>query len=269
MSFWAYTSPLLMDQVLTPSTAFAALAVWNELRFALNVVPDILQSALQSLVSLRRMEAYLRMPEIDHLPPVYASEEDQPPSIDPRPEDEPPVRFDHATVTWPSDQTAAEKQAEADEDGVEQVKPFELQDLTIEFPKGELSLVCGRLGSGKTLLLLSLLGEVDVLAGSVTCPRSSPSAIALPSLDWDSYLTEDNWIAPCNVAFVPQTAWLQNASIRNNICFGLPFRPERYRATLEACSLLTDLEILEDGDQTEIGEKVRTDGSRICSLRPS
>ncbi|GAA5991895.1 hypothetical protein JCM10908_002259 [Rhodotorula pacifica] len=255
VSFWAYTSPLLMGQTLTPSTAFAALAVWNELRFALNVVPDILQSALQSLVSLRRMEAYLRMPEIDHLPPVHDLEDDQPPSIDPRPEDEPPVRFEHATVTWPSDQTAAEKKAEAEEDGVEQVKPFELQDLSIEFPKGELSLVCGRLGSGKTLLLLSLLGEVDVLAGSVSCPRSSPSAIALPSLDWDSYLTDENWIAASNVAFVPQTAWLQNASIRNNICFGLPFRAERYRATLEACSLLTDLAILEDGDQTEIGEK--------------
>ncbi|GAA6024648.1 hypothetical protein JCM8202_000420 [Rhodotorula sphaerocarpa] len=255
VSFWAYTSPFLMNRVLTPSTAFAALAVWNELRFALNVVPDILQSALQSLVSLRRMEAYLRMPEIEHLPPVDDSANDEPPQTPPDVADEEPVRFEHATITWPSDQTDAEKEAVAEDDAVEQVKTFELQDLSIDFPKGALTLVCGRLGSGKTLLLLSLLGEVDVLEGSVTCPRSSPSAIALPSLDWDSYLTERNWIAPGHVAFVPQTAWLQNASIRNNICFGLPFREDRYKATLEACSLLSDMAILEDGDQTEIGEK--------------
>jgi len=45
--------------------------------------------------------------------------------------------------------------------------------------------------------------------------------------------------------------------VRDNVIFGLPFREARYRATLEACSLVSDLEILEDGDSTEIGEKVR------------
>lgn len=103
----------------------------------------------------------------------------------------------------------------------------------------------------------ALLGEVDVVGGTVTCPRSSPAAIALPSLDWDKYLTESNWIATNQTAFVPQQAWLQNASVRDNILFGLPFREERYRAVLEACSLTSDLKILEDGDETEIGEKVR------------
>ena len=103
----------------------------------------------------------------------------------------------------------------------------------------------------------ALLGEVDVLSGSVSCPRSSPGAIALPSIAWDAYLTDDNWVSPAHVAFVPQQAWLQNASVRDNVIFGLPFREERYRATLEACSLVSDLEILEDGDSTEIGEKVR------------
>lgn len=95
------------------------------------------------------------------------------------------------------------------------------------------------------------------MSGSVSCPRSSPGAIALPSIAWDAYLTDDNWVSPAHVAFVPQQAWLQNASVRDNVIFGLPFREERYRATLEACSLVTDLEILEDGDSTEIGEKVR------------
>lgn len=104
--------------------------------------------------------------------------------------------------------------------------------------------------------LAALLGEADILAGDVVCPRSPPDAITLPNIDWDRLLNDDNWLQPNLTAFVPQTAWLQNASVRANICFGLPFRADRYKATLEACSLVSDLNILEDGDQTEIGEKV-------------
>ena len=48
---------------------------------------------------------------------------------------------------------------------------------------------------------------------------------------------------------------MQNASVKDNILFGLPFRQERYQDVLHACSLVSDLKILEDGDATEIGEK--------------
>src|SRR6185436_16738598 len=47
--------------------------------------------------------------------------------------------------------------------------------------------------------------------------------------------------------------WIENASLKDNILFGLPLLPERYEAVLDACALKQDLEILEDGDQTEIG----------------
>ncbi|KPV72284.1 uncharacterized protein RHOBADRAFT_39718 [Rhodotorula graminis WP1] len=237
VSFWAFTSPLLMGRELTPSIAFTALSVWNELRFALNVIPDVIVSLFQCLVSLRRIDAYLDTPEVE----LAAALEDATASAH-------RIAFDKATITFPQDR----RDADADEP---ETKPFELQDVEVEFPVGDLSLICGRLGSGKTLMLLSLLGEVDVLSGSVSCPRSSPGAIALPSIAWDAYLTDDNWVSPAHVAFVPQQAWLQNASVRDNVIFGLPFREERYRATLEACSLVSDLEILEDGDSTEIGEK--------------
>ncbi|GAA6021159.1 hypothetical protein JCM10207_008338 [Rhodosporidiobolus poonsookiae] len=250
VSFWAYTSPLLMNRELTPSVAFASLAVWNELEFSLNVIPDVLQSALQCLVSLRRIEAYLRLPEIEHLA-LPSSTPDTILVNEPQAE-EPPVAFRKATVTWPKDDAAIKA---VEENGEEVPKSFELQEVDVEFPKGELSLICGRLGSGKTLMLLSLLGETDVLSGTISCPRSSPTAIALPSLDWDAHLTDANWIAPNQTAFVPQQAWLQNATVRENIIFGLPFREDRYKAVLEACSLLSDLAILEDGSDTEIGEK--------------
>ncbi|CEQ42894.1 SPOSA6832_04771, partial [Sporobolomyces salmonicolor] len=258
VSFWAYTSPALMGKTLTPSTAFASLAVWNELRFALNIIPDIVVNGLQCIVSLRRIERYLGEPEVDLVPSLPSNEEAE----------EPPIAFRKATVTWP--QVDLEKKDEAGTPNSTGMKAFELQEVEVEFPKGEMSLICGRLGSGKTLMLLctfkhnpklirvvgaALLGEVDVVSGTVSCPRSSPSAIALPSLDWDAHLTPSNWIARNQTAFVPQQAWLQNASVRDNILFGLPYRKERYEEVLEACSLVGDLAILEDGDETEIGEK--------------
>ena len=59
-----------------------------------------------------------------------------------------------------------------------------------------------------------------------------------------------------SVAYVAQTAWIINATLRDNILLGLPFDEERYNAVLDACDLSQDLAILPAGDFTEIGEKV-------------
>lgn len=61
---------------------------------------------------------------------------------------------------------------------------------------------------------------------------------------------DDQWVLRDMVAYVPQQAWLQNASIRDNIVFSAPWNEKRYQQVLEACSLTTDLQILEDGDET-------------------
>lgn len=53
-----------------------------------------------------------------------------------------------------------------------------------------------------------------------------------------------------------QQAWIQNATLRDNILFGKPFDEERYNRILDACALRPDLQILPAGDATEIGEKV-------------
>jgi ABC-type transport system involved in cytochrome bd biosynthesis fused ATPase/permease subunit len=57
------------------------------------------------------------------------------------------------------------------------------------------------------------------------------------------------------IAYVSQTSWLLNATIRDNILFGEPYDADRYMKTLEACALIRDLKLLEGGDLTEIGEK--------------
>lgn len=57
------------------------------------------------------------------------------------------------------------------------------------------------------------------------------------------------------IAFVSQTAWIQNATLRDNILFYKPYDKDLYSKTLNLCELETDLQILDGGDQTEIGEK--------------
>ncbi|KAH7105025.1 multidrug resistance-associated ABC transporter [Auriculariales sp. MPI-PUGE-AT-0066] len=211
---------------LTPSVAFTAMTVFGKMRWTLNSVPDIITGIVQMLVSASRLEKYFNLPEVDTVPNSGATERT--------------VAFRNATMTWPR-----ENRAEANR--------FTLSNLDIAFPSGYLTLVCGKVGSGKSLLLQSLLGEAEVLAGDVFCPRSGPGAVAL---QYPSRLpSPEEWILPGVCAYVPQVAFLQNATIRDNILFYLPFDEDRYQQTLDDCALLSDLRILGDGDQTEIGER--------------
>ena len=58
------------------------------------------------------------------------------------------------------------------------------------------------------------------------------------------------------MAYVPQQAWIRNATVRDNILFGKPYNIMLYGRVINYCALSPDLEILPGGDLTEIGEKV-------------
>ena len=113
--------------------------------------------------------------------------------------------------------------------------------MSVCFPTGELSVITGDTGSGKSLLLNALVGDADKLSGLVCSPAQNPgwmSKAGAPSSDF---------------AFVSQNVWIENATIRDNILFGLPFCEPRYQQTISACALVTDLAMLTDGDTTEVG----------------
>ncbi len=69
-----------------------------------------------------------------------------------------------------------------------------------------------------------------------------------------------------SVAYVPQQAWIQNATLKDNILFGREAKDSWYQKVVEACALLPDLEVLPGGDTTEIGEKVNKDFRKILTL---
>jgi ABC-type multidrug transport system fused ATPase/permease subunit len=114
---------------------------------------------------------------------------------------------------------------------------FALRNLNIEFVLGGLNVITGATGSGKTSLIMALLGEMRKVQGSVHFPQR---------------ITEK--LEGGSVAYVPQTAWLLNATIRDNILMGSPLETERYKRVLEACALVKDLETI-GGDLIEVGEK--------------
>ncbi|KDR79985.1 hypothetical protein GALMADRAFT_242167 [Galerina marginata CBS 339.88] len=233
VSFWHFA--VVRQQPLTPSIAFTSILVFSEMKFALSALPETFINMLQSFVSLRRIEKYLNSAEVNSVPPFEQQSKT--------------VAFRSCTVTWPQDRAITSHAPSA---APTPRHKFLLVDLSLNFPRGELSLICGKLGSGKSLLLLSLLGEADILTGQVLCPKSPPDSLASFS---NIIVSKEDWIVDGICAYVPQATWLRNASIKDNILFNLPYDDERYLKTLEVCALVSDLEVLEDGDESEIGER--------------
>lgn len=99
----------------------------------------------------------------------------------------------------------------------------------MEFPSGALVAVVGSVGSGKSSMCSALIGLMERRRGHVRVQG--------------------------RIAYVSQQAWIQNASVRDNILYGHPYVAGRYRRVIKACALEPDLETLAAGDLTEIGEK--------------
>lgn len=104
---------------------------------------------------------------------------------------------------------------------------FTLRVPEFEVKPGELVAVVGRVGSGKSSLLQALLGNMQTVEGVAHSGGK--------------------------IAYVPQTAWCQNLSLRDNIVFGQPWDEARYKQVIEACALELDFDILGAGDQTKAG----------------
>uniref|UniRef100_A0A8C9FFD1 Canalicular multispecific organic anion transporter 1 n=1 Tax=Pavo cristatus TaxID=9049 RepID=A0A8C9FFD1_PAVCR len=104
-----------------------------------------------------------------------------------------------------------------------------IRDVTLDIKPGSLVAVVGAVGSGKSSLISAMLGEMENIKGHINIQGS--------------------------LAYVPQQAWIQNATLKDNILFGSELDEARYQKVIKACALLPDLELLPAGDQTEIGEK--------------
>ncbi|KAJ1988742.1 hypothetical protein EDC05_005093, partial [Coemansia umbellata] len=133
---------------------------------------------------------------------------------------------------------------------------FSLKNIDVQFPIGGLSIVAGPTGSGKSSLLLALIGEMTLTRGRILLPTVDASTIAASNDKYKDIIELSNeGLVISDIAYVAQEAWLRNATIRENILFGEPYNKDRYEEVLRACALKPDLRILKAGDMTEVGER--------------
>ncbi|PWO29292.1 WD40 repeat containing protein [Pyrenophora tritici-repentis] len=242
ISFITYSQ---VNADLNPAPIFSSLALFNSMRIPLNFLPLVIGQVIDANASIDRIQEFLLAEEAEESGKWdYDSKDavvlkgadftwERHPTQDP--EDGPPgkkadakkdKKEKRASVkppqssgdTTPSDTTV-----------VEEEKPFEIKGLNLTFGRNELVAIIGGVGSGKSSLLAALAGDMRKTSGEVIFGASR--------------------------AFCPQYAWIQNATVRENIIFGKEFNKRWYDQVVDACALRPDLDMLPHNDATEIGER--------------
>ncbi|KAG1691087.1 Multidrug resistance-associated protein 1 [Nymphon striatum] len=188
------------ENILTPNIAFVSLSLFSIMRFPLIMLPHLFSFLIQTAVSVKRLNKFMRGEELDpNIVQHDSNERDM-------------IRISNASFSW-------------GEAGSEPV----LKDISLEIKPNSLVAIVGSVGAGKSSLISSILGELNKINGSVNVKG--------------------------DVAYVPQTAWIRNASIKGNVIMQKEKNERKYQKIIDACGLRSDLKILPNGDKTEIGEK--------------
>ncbi|XP_064405659.1 multidrug resistance-associated protein 1-like [Halichondria panicea] len=141
--------------------------------------------------------------------------------------------LDSNTVTWKEEPAFGKETSVAMSNGTflwdDESSKATLSGVDFDVKAGQLVAVVGHVGAGKSSLIQALLGEMDKTQGQVSVKG--------------------------RVAYVSQQAWIQNATVKDNILFGKQINGILYGKCLNGCALEPDLEIMPGGDMTEIGEK--------------
>jgi ATP-binding cassette subfamily C (CFTR/MRP) protein 1 len=266
------------DAAISASTLFSALVAFDQLRFPLLFYPMALAQLVQAQVSASRVEVFLGLKEVKageasgdgkyireedgdgEIIEVkageasgdgkYIREEDGDGEIilkdaevywsDPDvPLDDPldaSRHGDDSTVASSTEINVSSTDYDTEKSSVDMesseglIYPkAALKKVSMTISKGELCAVVGRVGSGKSTLCSAVLNETCLKSGEITLKGK--------------------------VAYAAQSPWILNATLRDNILFGMPMDEAKYYRVLQACQLEHDLGMLEDGDLTDIGER--------------
>lgn len=238
-SMLAFITYSLSGHNLNPAQIFSSLALFNGLRMPLNLLPLVIGQITDGWSSLKRIEEFLLA-------------EEQVEDVVRKMDGENAIEMRDAAFTWERTRTQEDKEGPKDKKATARAvkekpkaedsdrntlnsqadaerEPFHLQELNLAIGRNELIAVIGTVGSGKSSLLAALAGDMRKTAGEVVLGASR--------------------------AFCPQYAWIQNTTVRDNILFGKELDEAWYKEVIRACALEPDLEMLPNGDLTEIGER--------------
>jgi ATP-binding cassette subfamily C (CFTR/MRP) protein 1 len=180
---------------LTPTIAFTTLSLFNTLRFPLVVLPKALRGFAEFIAALSRLQSFLMREDM---------------TIYPRDETYKGVLMESASFSYLHTDNL-------------------LHDLSFEIAEGKLCGMIGLVGTGKSNLIYSILGQMRLNKGSFKVGGK--------------------------IGYVPQAPWIQNGTIRDNILFGLPYDEKRYNQTVFSCAMVRDFEIMPNGDMTVLSDR--------------
>ncbi|KAF0732485.1 hypothetical protein Ae201684_010474 [Aphanomyces euteiches] len=201
------TFTLGMKQVLTVTVVFSTVALFKSLQEAIESLPVSITTFMQSLVSAKRLNAMLVMEVVDQ------TKVQTPANIDKSheyAEEHVVVAIEDGSFGWDADNLL-------------------FRNINLKVHQGELVVIHGAVGQGKSSLCSILLGEMVKTNGSV--------------------------FVGGQVAYFSQQPWIQNTTIRENILFGKPYDRTKYDKVIDACALAKDMASFPAGDRTEIGAK--------------
>ena len=245
---------------LSTAKIFIVLTYFNIVQFSMTKFFSMSIAALTEChVAIRRIERLLLLPEVQ-IQQRQQQQQDYGVALE----------FDNFSASWtgmassssppqgedvpildkkPVNATATEDEGEVLELTSPQAQPspaIVLQDVHLSVKRGELLVVVGAVGCGKSSMLLAALGELPAQSGSVR-------------------------VGVEGIAYCAQTPFILSSTLQDNILFNRPMDRERYQRVLQQCALLTDLELFVHGDMTVIGDKgINLSGgqrARVCLAR--
>lgn len=192
---------IAFGNILTPAKVFAALVIYADLPMPFQILKDVITVFAKTMASAQRLVEFFSLEEISDEEKAY------------------------------DEKTNEDNQFNSGMHGLDVLIDGKtiLKNISFTIPEGKSLAIVGRVGSGKSILLETLLGEIQ---GS-----------------GQSWLKQ-----PGTIAYVPQQPFIMNATIRKNIEFGSEYRDEAIEKAFELCSFLPDLALMAKGMETEIGE---------------
>ncbi|KAF9909311.1 hypothetical protein EC991_008822 [Linnemannia zychae] len=239
--------PNMTPGKLSSEIIFVSITLFGIMNRPLGFVAHMISKTIAVDVAMKRVQNFLLMEEIDtsiikrysRQPKALGSGEDEEPIL--------AVNIEEGTFSWEKqeDATTAITVVEQDNSALGERQPLlsgartqpqstvttkaTLTNINLRVPDGHLTAFVGRIGQGKSSLMSAIMGEMYKLHGSVSVYG--------------------------DLAYVPQQAWIINATVRDNILFGKAFDQNLYDRVIYASGLKPDFEMLSAGDQTEIGER--------------
>jgi ATP-binding cassette subfamily B protein len=126
-----------------------------------------------------------------------------------------------------------------------------VSDINLTLPGGSFTVITGRIGAGKSVLLQTLLGLLPKESGEIF---------------WNGHPVPEpaRFFTPPRCAYTPQTPRLFSETVRDNILMGVPANPEELEDALSAAVLEADIVQLEEGLDTMVGPRgVKLSGGQV------